>query len=146
VDEPRQKSDLLASLALTCGRFFVHTVVVLLVFLVLSNAVLTFHRFFAQESAMIPQNTARLMSLSLWMTNHYPLAVPAILFLDGCVLLSLQLLRRPWRFFARLWFGAVLTAAVFLLTFAIVFLAVPFDALLPPESQVLLPEQSAVEE
>jgi len=127
--------------ALTMARFCVHFVVLLMVVLVLVSPVSVFIRFFEQENLKLPAMTVLMVNLSYRLRFHSYIIIPALLFIDFCLLLVLQIPARPWRFLARIWFSSVLVGAFLLLALCMFAMAIPIDATLPPDQRVIVPNE-----
>ena len=133
------RGDVLRSLLLTAARLAVHFFVLLVVFIVLCKPVISFRHFFEQHGTRLPIVTHQVLSISHRMNNHFFVIIPGLMLIDGAALLGLQLLKRPWRFLARVWFSAAILGAFLLVSWSLLVIAVPIDAILPPQQQVLLP-------
>jgi hypothetical protein len=128
----------LKDIALTAARIFVHFVALLLVFWVLVSPVHLFIRVFDQEDLKLPAATLLIVNMAYGMSGYFYIVIPGLLLIDAIVLAVLQLPPRPWRFLARIWFSGVLLAAFALLALSVFAMAVPLDALLPPESRMFM--------
>jgi type II secretory pathway component PulF len=95
--------------------------------------------FFEQHGTRLPIVTQQVLSISERMNSHWLLIIPGLIVIDGVVLLGLQLLKRPWRFLARVWFSAAILGAFVLVSWSLLVIAIPIDAILAPDQQVLAP-------
>jgi len=128
--------------ALTAARLLVHLSVLVLVLAVLLGPVLTFQRYFEEQSLKIPAITVLLINLSRRLASYGYLIIPGLLLMDMFLLIVFQVLPRPWRFLSRMWFSACLCGAVLLLVLSFFAVAVPIDVLLPRDKQVIAPQEA----
>lgn len=137
--QPADKWDLWRSLLLTAARLAIHFFVLLVVFVVLCKPVISFKHFFEQYDTKLPVTTHHVLHLSDRMNSHFHVIIPGLIVIDGVALLGLQLLKRPWRFLARVWFSAAILGAFVLVSWSLLAIAFPVDSILTPERQVLIP-------
>ena len=126
-DQSRQQGCLTVGL-LTAGRSFVHFLVLIIVFFVLCGPFHFFMQFYEHEEIKLPAMTIQMAEMAHRMSTHFFVIIPALLLIDLGALLLFQLLPRPWRYGARIWFSSVLFGAVIFLAFAMLAVWVPMQA------------------
>jgi hypothetical protein len=128
--DPPRKTSRGSSLAWTAWMLLAHFLAAVVVIVALVRMVPEFLRLFQEFDADVPAMTRWVVLLSHVVVQYWYLLVPLVLVIDAAILFGLRLLPGKARGLSTAWAVLVLVAAILLLGFIILALALPLQALI----------------
>ena len=128
--EPPRKTSLARSLAWTAWMLLAHFLAAVALIVALVRTVPQFLKLFEDFDAAMPTMTELVIRLSHVVVQYWYLLVPLVLVVDAAVLLGLRLLPGKAKGLSTVWAVLVLVAAILLLGFIVLAVALPLQTLI----------------